>query len=226
MKLAICVPFLERPKPALIEAVEQSVPLLRAAGWEEILITEVGNPYISAARATMLRKALDAPADVVVFLDYDLSWAPGDLLTLIETEGECVAGLYRFKKDDEEYMGAWETDATHRPMLRDDGCIKGSRIPAGFMKITREGVARFMRAYPHLQYGDPIAPHIDLFNHGAFEGAWYGEDYAFSRNFKAAGGDLWIVPDLSLTHHGDKPYPGNLHQFLMRQPGGCLAEAA
>jgi hypothetical protein len=68
---------------------------------------------------------------------------------------------------------------------------------------------------------------VDLFNHGAHEGVWWGEDYAFSRNWLALGGELWIVPDLNLTHHGpDTVYPGNFHNFLRRQPGGDLAEAA
>lgn len=220
MKVVFCVPFLTTLTAPFIAAMEQSIPLVTGAGWDERLVTEQGCPYISAARATMLRKALDAQADVIVFLDYDLSWAPGDLLKLLETEGDVVAGLYRFKKDDEEYMGAIDCDVVGRPVLRDGGCIRANRVPAGFLKVTREGVARFMRAYPELQYGDPIAPHIDLFNHGAHKGVWWGEDYAFSRNWLDAGGDLWVAPDLSLTHHGDKPYPGNFHEFLMRQPGG------
>ena len=203
--------------------MEAAVPLITQAGWDEALIFEVGNPYISAARATMLRKALDGDADVVVFIDHDLSWAPEDLLKLIETPGDVVAGLYRFKKDDEEYMGAPYSDANDIAITRADGCIKGYRIPAGFLKMTREGVARFMRAYPDLQYGDPIAPHVDLFNHGAHDGVWWGEDYAFSRRWIDCGGEIWIVPDLNLAHHSaDKAYPGNYHHFLRRQPGGDL----
>lgn len=68
----------------------------------------------------MLRKALDAQADVIVFIDHDVSWAPGDLLKL----------------------------------------------------------------------------------------------------------DLWLVPDLDITHHGSDGsiYPGNYHGFLMRQPGGSEAQ--
>ena len=64
---------------------------------------------------------------------------------------------------------------------------------------------------------------MDLFNHGALDGVWMGEDYAFSRRWEDMGEELWIVPDLDLTHHGDKPYLGNLHRFMMRQPGGCEA---
>lgn len=226
MKVGFCVPSLNGPTAPFVAAMERSIPLVTGAGWDEGLIQEIGNPYISAARATMLRKALDAQADVVVFLDYDLSWDPGDLLKLIETPGDVVAGLYRFKKDDEEYMGAWETDPTGRPRLRDDGCIIASRVSAGFLKVTRAGVERFMRAYPQLCYGSPINPSVDLFNHGAHEGVWWGEDYAFSRNWLACGGEIAVVPDLNLTHHSaDRAYPGNLHEFLMRQPGGCKAEA-
>jgi len=222
MRVVFCVPSINGPTAPFIAAMEQSIPLVTGAGWDERLVQEIGNPYISAARATMLRKALDGAADVVVFLDYDLSWDPQDLLTLIETEGDVVAGLYRFKKDEEEYMGAPYSDARNIAITRADGCLKGYRIPAGFMKITRAGVAQFMRAYPELLYGDPIAPHVDLFNHGAHEGVWYGEDYAFSRRWIDCGGEIWIVPDLNLTHHApDKAYPGNYHEFLMRQPGGC-----
>lgn len=222
MKVVICIPTVSRPLDACLEALERSVPLLDAAGIDHSAVFEVGNPYISAARATMLRKALDAQAEVIVFIDHDLSWDPADLLRLIQTPGDLVAGLYRFKKDgDEEYMGTLETDGAQRPISRDDGCILANRIPAGFMKITRQGVRDFMLAYPHLCYGPPDHLSVDLFNHGAHEGVWYGEDYAFSRNWTGRGGQLWVIPDLNLTHHSaDQAYPGNYHRFLLRQPGG------
>lgn len=226
MKVGVCVPTLNGPTAPFIEALTQSVPLLIGAGWDEGFIEERGCPYISGARATLLRKALDAACDVIVFIDYDLSWDPQDLLTLIETPGDVVAGLYRFKKADEEYMGAWNTASDGRPLLREDGCIRATRVSAGFLKITRAAVERFMRAYPHLCFGSPISPSVDLFNHGAHDGVWWGEDYAFSRNWLACGGEIAVVPDLNLTHHSaDQAFPGNLHRFLLRQPGGSEADA-
>lgn len=219
MKVVFCTPSLAGPTAPYISALERSIPLITAAGWEEGYAQEIGNPYISAARASMTRKALDARADVIVYLDYDLSWAPGDLLTLLETPGDVVAGTYRFKKDDEEYMGALFSDASGRPLLRADGCIKASRAPAGFLKITRDAIDRFMGAYPHLTYGPRFSPSVDLFNHGAYQGIWYGEDYAFCRNWCDAGGDLWIVPNLDIDHYaGERAFKGNFHQFLLRQP--------
>lgn len=224
-KVVFCIPTVRKPYQCTLDSLYASVPLIKDAGWDDYLVSHVGNPYISAARSIMLRKALDAKADVIVFIDHDLSWKPQDLLTLIETEGDVVAGTYRFKKPGDFYMGVPLPDAEGNPIVREDGCVKGHSIPAGFLKITKHAVNRFITAYPELTYGDKYAPHIDLFNHGAHKGVWYGEDYAFSRNWRDLGGDIWIIPDLDISHHTvDTKFVGNYHHHLMRQPGGSEAK--
>lgn len=224
MKVVFATPTVTAPFPDYVRSLESSLPLIEQAGWEHAAVFEVGNPYISAARAAMTRKALDAGADVIVYIDHDLSWRPEDLLRLLETPGEVVAGTYRFKKDDEEYMGAILSDKEQRPILRSDGCIKSDRVPAGFLKVTADAIDKFMTAYPELCYGPKYKPSVDLFNHGAHKGTWFGEDYAFCRNWIDCGGEIWTIPDLCLDHHSaDKVYNGNLHNFLRRQPGGDLS---
>lgn len=220
-KVVLCVPTLTRPYKQTLEAIRESVEALDAEGFEHYMVTEIGCPYISAARATMLRKALDAKADVIVFIDHDVSWKPSDLVKLIKTEGDVVAGIYRFKTPEEvRYMGVLD-DVDGAVQVRADGCIKATLVPAGFLKITRNAVNRFMQAYPHLMYGEASSPSVDLFNHGAHKGAWWGEDYAFSRNWTDAGGEIWIVPDLDITHHSaEQDFAGNYHRFLLQQPGG------
>lgn len=95
-------------------------------------------------------------------------------------------------------------------------------VPAGFLRITKHAVNVFMHEYPELMYGDRYSPHIDLFNHGAHEWTWYGEDYAFSRRWREKCGDIWCIPDLTISHHtAEKSYPGNYHEYLLRQPGGA-----
>lgn len=224
MKIVLCVPTLTRPYQQTLDAIAGSVEALDAAGYDHYMVTEIGCPYIGAARATMLRKAMDVKADVVIFIDHDVSWKATDLVKLIETEGDVVAGLYRFKTPgDVRYMGVLDDDQNGMPRVRDDGAIKATLVPAGFLKVTRNAVNRFMQAYPELVYGEASNPSVDLFNHGAHKGAWWGEDYAFCRNWREAGGEIWIVPDLDITHHSkEEDFPGNYHQFLLRQPGGAM----
>lgn len=224
MKIAFATPSLSGPTAPYLKALEESARLVDEAGIENVWVQELGNPYISAARSIMTRKALDAGADTMIYLDYDLSWDPQDLLTLIQTDGDVVAGTYRFKQDQEEYMGALSDSHDHRPIVREDGAIKAHRVPAGFLKVTAKALDRFTWAYPSLLYGCGYAPSIDLFNHGAHKGTWYGEDYAFSRNWIDIGGEIWLVPDLNINHHStDKVFPGNFHEYMMRQPGGSKA---
>ena len=222
-KVIICTPTRAKPKQAYLDSLAASVAVLEAAGWEHGTVYEVGCPYISHARATMLRKALDAGASDVVFIDDDLSWQPDALLRLLEVPDDVVSGTYRFKREPEEYMGAVMAEADGRPVVRDDGCIEMFSIPAGFLKITRAGVSRFMKAYPELTYGEACTPHVDLFNHGAWDGVWWGEDYAFARRWREKCGKVWLIPDLQIDHHTDAPFPGNFHEFLCRQPGGSDA---
>jgi glycosyltransferase involved in cell wall biosynthesis len=220
-KVVFCMPTVSKPYDVCLKALEASIPLIHSAGWDESSVWEVGNPYISQARSAMLRKALDAKADVIVFLDHDLSWEPHALLQLIETEGDVVCANYRFKRDPEEYMGTVLPAITGDVQVRDDGCVKAHSVPAGFLKVTRAGINKFITAYPELCYGERCAPSVDLFNHGAWDHVWYGEDFAFSRRYREKCGDIWIIPDLNITHHaGDAAYPGNYHQFLMTLPGG------
>ena len=219
--VVFCIPTITQPYQCTLDSLKASLPLIEAAGWKHSMVYEVGSPYISCARSVMLRKALDAMATHIVFIDHDLSWDPQDLLDLIEAEGDVVSGNYRFKTDEVEFMGTLMPDVSGFPQVREDGAVKAHFIPAGFLKITRIGVSRFIQAYPELTYGDKCNPCVDLFNHGAFEGMWYGEDYAFSRRWRDLGGEIWILPHLNLVHHNpDKQFGGTFHDYLCAQPGG------
>lgn len=221
------MPTVKRPYQQCLDSLEASLPLLDAAGIEHGMVNEVGNPYISAARATMLRKALDAKAGVVVFIDHDLSWRPADMLKLIQTKGDVVGGTYRFKSDEVSFMGTIHSTPDGTPAVRADGAIKARLLPAGFLKVTAAAVDRFMAFYPDLCYGEKYRLSVDLFNHGAHKGAWWGEDYAFCRRWEEMGEDAWLVPDLQLDHHStDRSYPGNFHMYLRQQPGGDLCPSS
>lgn len=186
---------------------------------EHAAVNEVGCPYVSGARATMLRKAMIWGADEFLFLDDDVSWEPEDLNKLLLTEGDVVGGTYRYKIDEERYMGGplWGPDG--RAPVREDGAVEALNLPAGFLKVTRKAVDLFMERFPdlvidadHEGFRSP-----DLFNHGAFQGVWWGEDYAFCRRWREIGGSIWLLPDLNIDHHGrDQVWKGNFHRFLLR----------
>jgi hypothetical protein len=225
-RVIFCTPSLSGPTTPYIESLKASLPLIEAAGWDHGYAQQIACPYISAARANMTRAALDKEPSHIVYLDYDLSWNPEDMVKLLETEGDVVAGTYRCKIDDEQYMGTIESEANGTPKVRTDGAISAMLIPAGFLKLSIGAIDKFMVEYPELCYGPMYHLAIDLFNHGVRDRIWWGEDYSFSRRWKDKCGDIWIVPNLSIDHHANGTiYKGNFHRFLLKQPGGSLDPA-
>lgn len=224
-KVVFCIPTITKPYQCLLDSLEAATVFIEQKGYETFLITEVGSPYVSHARATLLRKALDAKPDIIIFLDHDLSFDPDDLLKLIETEGAYVCGTYRYKKPEVEYMGSLLTEPDGTPKVREsDGALYAYSAPAGFMKITPGMVNSMIEKYPDLCYGERHTPHVDLFRHGAYNYTWIGEDYMCSLRWIEAGFDLFIVPDLNINHHThEEEFKGNFHEFLLRQPGGSNA---
>lgn len=221
-KVVFCIPTYTKPFAECLEALGKSIPLIEEAGWLHDTVVEVGCPYISHARSVMLHKALRLGATVIVFIDHDLSWEPEDLLTLADADGDVVAGTYRFKRDSVDFMGALMPDVNGLPQERSDGGLRAHSVPAGFLKITTKCVNQIIREYPELCYLDEYFPHVDLFNHGAYKNAWWGEDYAFSRRWLEAGGDIVILPHLQLVHHSldGESYNGTYADYLMSLPGG------
>ena len=234
-KVGFCTPTYERPTQAYLDALERSVPHLDDAGWEHHTVFEIGNPYISAARSSMLGKALDWGADVVVFIDDDLSWEPEDLLRLLSTEGDVVGGNYRYRNPEVRYMGKPFLGEKGHPLVREDGAILMLALPAGFLKVTSAAIDVFLETHPQLRMNWTGKRNVDLFNHGVWNGTWFGEDFAFCRNWLATGNEIYCQPDLNLTHHNrnkwtkdglvtGESFPGNYHQYLLNQP--VLAKAA
>lgn len=216
MKVIFTTPTRDKPHAAWLAAMEACLPAIEAEGVEHSLVAEVGSPYISAARARNLGKALKVGFDYIVFLDDDVSWEPADMVKLLKAEGEVVGGVYRYKSEDEAYMGVVFTGETGKPLVREDGCMQADRLPAGFLRVSYRAVWKFAAAYPELICWGEKDPTVDLFNHGANEGQWWGEDYRFCTRWRAINEQIWLVPDLNLTHHGkDRTYPGNFHRFLL-----------
>lgn len=222
-KVAICIPCIgASPFKETASSLALEAPHLKNAGWQHITLQISGCPYISAARAGLLRRALNMDCTAAVFVDHDLSWSAGNLTKLLQTEGGIVGGTYRYKQDGVvKYMGKVELGADKRPVVREaDGAVEMRLLPAGFLKVTRAAVNRMVEAYPDLCYGERCNPHLDLFRHGADEYQWWGEDFALSRRWRALGETLWCVPNLDLMHHTkDKGYPGNYHHFLQGHEG-------
>lgn len=227
-KVVFCVPvYPKEPYPQTVAALNAEIPFLKESGWIAEVIYQYGLPYISASRSLLLHRALRKDATAIVFIDQDISWEPGDAVKLIETDGGMVAGTYRYKHDEEHYMGGLNEVEEGVAAVREDGCIEALVAPAGFLKVTREAVNLMMTKHPELCCGEASSPHFDMFSHGIMDGEWRGEDTAACMRWWKMGEKVWVRPDLNITHHSaDRAYPGNLGEYLKKIAGYSPADLA
>lgn len=217
MKVVFCTMYLgDAPTKPFRDSLEACLPAIEDEGWEHSLVFEANCPYISAARAKVLKKAYNEDPDYIVFLDYDVSWTPETMVKFLSIEGDVVSGTYRKKLYCPTYMGSLEQGPNGNPLVREDGCLKAHCVPAGFLKLSKQAVDIFAATYPELLFGPKMSPELDMFNHGVVDGIWFGEDYAFSKRWNEKCGDIWLVPDLDIDHNSkNEVFKGNFHNFLI-----------
>lgn len=188
----------------------------------------LGDSFVQRARNRLVKQFRDSPAQVMLFLDDDMSWDPTDVMTLLSTPGPVVAGMYPLKIQGREiYPTSLNIDKYGCPVTRKDGCISAWGAMTGFMKIERSVFDILQKEYPKQMYcakinNKPIDTYYDFFPQGVYDERWWGEDYSFCRLWTQTGGKIWILPDIDFVHYGmdDKEYKGNYHKYLMSLPGG------
>jgi hypothetical protein len=227
-----CIPYLD--------SLSATVKLLMEHGIECDYRMLPGCCYVQTARNTLAKRFLDSDCDALLFLDDDVSWDPQDVLRLLQAKQPIIAGIYPLKQPTPHYPVVLLCD-DNGYALTDGPYLRASRVPTGFLLVTRAVLEAVQAAYPHLEYidihndgsEDPEEEEFfDFFPQGVYDRRWMGEDFAFCRLWSGIGGEIAVVPDMTLHHHGlddqgqQRTWTGNLAEFLRSRPGGdCHGEA-
>lgn len=178
-----------------------------------------GNAGITQARNQMATEFMESGFDRLVFLDADITFAPGSIVRLAHHPVDLVGGGYRYKQQHEAYPIRWLEDSAMRGIkLTDDtALLEVDGIPTGFMAISRNVFETMMKAWPEraetMQSG--VKAHC-YFQMPYVNGALFGEDYFFCKEWRELGGKVFLDPEIHLTHWGFSPVPhaGHIGNWL------------
>lgn len=181
--------------------------LLRMYGFEVIIRVPTCGSLLVANRNRLVQLFWESGADYMLCVDSDLGWDPRSVVRLIESQKEFSGGVYP-TRDGKGFI--------FRPCQEEDGRIvvcpetrllKMEYVPAGFMLIKREAIARLRDKFPELYYS-PKDPRSDaesafcFFDTEVWDGEFWGEDYVFCRRVREAGIDIWVDPMIQFNHAG------------------------
>jgi hypothetical protein len=169
-------------------------------------------------RNQLAQEFMDSDADRLVYLDADVTFEPASLVRIAHHPFDFVGGAYRFKQDHELYPVGW-MPGDQIPMNRAGLCLV-STLPGGFLSLSRNVFETLKNKFPERAY-----THFGKVAHAYFsmpfkDGYLCGEDSNFCMEWADAGGQVWLDPELSLTHWDfNKPYPGHIGNWLKARAG-------
>lgn len=178
------------------------------------IFDESGNAMIGDCRGLICSKFLEGDGTHLVFVDADVSWEVGALVSLVDRDKDFVAGLYPQRRDPINFCVQW----LPKPELElEDGLVEVAGVPAGFMCLSRPMLEKMIAHYPDTQFHCDQAPDstaYDLFGPYRIGRIKFGEDYAFCRRWRDIGGKVWIDPEIRMGHCGYKTFMGSVGEWL------------
>lgn len=173
----------------------------------------------AVGRNQLVDDFLRSDCDRLFFLDADVTFQLGSIVKLARSSADFVGGCYRFKLQEEKYPIGWLPDPDLKGLWsNEEGLLEVASLPGGFLSLSRKVFETLSAAHPDRWY-----EHFGRRAHAFFqmpftEGFMYGEDSFFCKEWRDAGGKVFLDPSLSLTHWDfNVPYPGNIGRWLINR---------
>lgn len=179
-----------------------------------------GDCFIAKARSKMASDFLRLypMATDLFFLDDDIGWPAKKVVEFLERPEDIVAGIYPKKQDEVNFPVEIAGNLETGELIERDGLIQATAVPTGFLRIKRHVLETLAKSAPRFKEEEAdhtIQEYTGFFQSGIGpDGWWFGEDYVFCLNARAAGFDIWVDPDIDFRHRGQKQWSDNLSNHL------------
>jgi hypothetical protein len=129
-----------------------------------------------------------------------------------------VAGAYPARVDPLQFNIGWIEERKYLEADPETGLLEVDRVPTGFLKITKNCVAKMIEAYPDTFYHDDAINNQFYPLYESFidsDKKWkYGEDFSFCKRWREIGGQVWLDPEIKMGHIGNKIFEGHIGNWL------------
>lgn len=210
-------------EPAAHDAIFAELTRPSDIAWSHRVVYD--DALISRSRSVNLSRAVRAESDVVVFVDHDIVWQPGDIAALVEKahkERAIIGGLYACRG----YRAGFSSRMAGQGISWHDGgdkLHKAEYVATGFVAIPRRCAERILAictrpdAPPEMEIRECIGvdrPEITFHDYfrcisvpctmEGYEDKWeyLSEDFAFAARARFAEVPLFVWEKPSLRHFG------------------------
>lgn len=170
-------------------------------------------------RNQLVKEFMASGDDRLVFVDADVTFEPGAIVRLAHYPVDFVGGAYPLKQKHEDYPVAFHEDVAEL-WANEFGLLAVKMVPTGFLSLSRNVFERFKSAHPGREYDSRGENTFCFFQIPYSDGALYTEDAYFCREWREMNGEIFLDPEIELTHwDGNIPHKGHIGKWLKSRAG-------
>ena len=223
-KVLLATTAYDSPDASYTFSIQSSRQALKDAGIQTAYLLLSGNCHVDDARNAVVRDFLASDCTDLVFIDADVSWRAGDLVTLCGYGRDIVGGVYPYRRPNQRGMPVRLMQGC--PKLDKDGLLPVDGLPTGFLRIKRHVLESLAGCSELYTPKDESGPTSLLFERTMIESDRWSGDLSFCRKWRDLGGELFAAPEIRLGHVAKQVVYGSLGAELRRQRGETLAFVA
>lgn len=166
------------------------------------------NCFVDAARNYIFTRFLETTYKKLFFIDADIGWDFRAFLEMYLSKEDFIGGAAPHRNQWDKFSGN-----LCEPKIEKDGLFKAIHISTSFLCISKKACLEIVKKFPEYYRKDGRSVY-DVFRMDRENGIFIGEDYAFCNRYAATGGQMWIYPDVTISHYGSNAYVGNYKEHL------------
>lgn len=202
--------------PATVAALLGTADLMRTRGIPFQLHLGVGGSIVSFSRSKAAWDFLQSDKSRLFWVDSDIVWEAEDFLRLLALSSELpvVGAMYPSKSDPPTFFVNFD-DALME--TNEFGCVAIGGFGLGFTCVQRAVMQALADKAPKRKYPDVREPIPAIFRIDEFGDEARGEDVAFFHDIRALGHTVWLDPNVTLGHIGQKVYTASIKEHFREE---------
>jgi hypothetical protein len=205
-KILIATPCLDQKVDAyFVHSLCESIKLGLQYDLDIRCVFLANESILPMARNELFALAYKENYDTMVFIDDDEYWKELALLDIILSDKDVVSLPVVNKGDKEISFNVWLNKDFEKD--ESDGYIKINKCGTGFLKLSRKVLEDLWESNTELVFRNKKLKNICEY---AYEnGEFVGEDITLTKKIKELGYDIWLNPNHTVSHIGNKMYKGD-----------------
>ena len=205
-KILIATPCLDQKVDAyFVHSLCESIKLGIKNDLDIRCVFLANESILPMARNELFALAYKENYDTMVFIDDDESWKEHALIEIIQSNKDVVTLPVVNKSDTDIGFNVWlNKDLEKDPS---DGYIKINKCGTGFLKLSRKVIDDLWNSNTELMFRNKKLKNICEYTY--VNGYFIGEDVTLTKKIKELGYHIWLNPNYTVSHIGNKMYKGD-----------------